>query len=687
MEINLSIGFISYLLGSVLYLLLLIFIFIGIKPGKTSRPFLLLIAAIAIWSALLTLSQIGASIEFEMVFVAELLRYYSWIYVLQTATGRFQDKKKVLSIKDPLSPIPISLAFFLAALTLLINNLLTDSFGVTAPILVQASWMMFFSVTGLILVEQLFRNTPPAHRWNILLLCISAGAVFIYDFFVFSNAILLQKIDYEFWSARGIVNILIIPILIIAYFRNSDLSSRFHVSRKFVFHSTTLIATGLYLVVMSLSGYYIRQADAEWGKVLQSAFLFAALLLLGVVFFSNTIKTKIKRYLSYSFTNKYDYRDEWNRFSHTLLTPDEEHSLEKRALQAIAQIVDSKGATLWLKDKNHFVFKAYWKIGFDQARPEPKDSELIKMLLSTKKMFSRDDFIKFSNHPQTMQHWFVQTKYSWLIIPLWLNDELFGYIHLRESIVDMSLSIEDQELLETIAHHVALAVSLKASDSALSQAKKFQEMNQMTAFLVHDLKTVLSQLSLLVENGKVHKGNPEFVDDMLNTVGHVTQKMQRLIGQLKNPATENKADKTNLLPLLETVIDSCKKPSVNITLSNEERINPHIQINLEEMESAFKHILQNAVDSIDDQGEVSIELGTLSESKIYITITDTGKGMTQEFISEKLFQPFSSTKGVSGMGLGAYQSRELFRAADGDLLVTSEVGKGSQFKIELPVAQ
>jgi putative PEP-CTERM system histidine kinase len=686
LEINLSIGFISYLFGSGLYLLLFIFFFIGIHPGKSSRPFLLLIAATAIWSAMLTLSQIGASIAFEMVFMAELLRYYTWIYVLQTATGRYETKHKILSLRDPLSPVLISAVFLFSFATLLLNTSLFDVFSIRTPIIAQFSWMMFFSVLGLILVEQLFRNTPKAHRWNILLLCISAGAVFIYDFFVFSNALLVQKIDYEFWSARGIVNILIIPTLVIASMRNSELSSKFHVSRKFVFHSTTLITTGLYLLLMSVSGYYIREVDEEWGKVLQSAFLFAAFLFLGVIFFSNSIKTRIKRYLSYSFSNKYDYRDEWNRFSHTLLTPDEEQSLEKRALQAIAQIVDSKGAMLWLKDNNHFVFKAFWKIGFDQARPEPDDSPLITMLKSSRKMISRDEFIRFVNDTDAKKHWFVQTRFSWLVIPLWLNDELFGFIHLRDSIVDMTLDMEDQELLETIAHHVALAISLKASDSALLQAKKFQEMNQMTAFLVHDLKTVLAQLSLLVENGKVHKTNPEFIEDMLNTVEHVTQKMQRLISQLKDPRPVEEHNNVELLPLLQDVINDCQKEAVVISFLNTEQLGPILKINIEEMRSAFKHILQNAIDSISGQGKVTIELGQLSEQKIYITITDTGQGMSQEFVSEQLFQPFTSTKGVSGMGIGAYQSRELFRAAGGDLLVTSETGKGSQFKIELPVS-
>jgi len=71
---------------------------------------------------------------------------------------------------------------------------------------------------------------------------------------------------------------------------------------------------------------------------------------------------------------------------------------------------------------------------------------------------------------------------------------------------------------------------------------------------------------------------------------------------------------------------------------------------------------------------------------VRISISDTGCGMTPEFIRDRLFRPFDSTKGSQGMGIGAYQAREYVRQLGGLVDVTSTVGEGSRFDIWLPVA-
>jgi putative PEP-CTERM system histidine kinase len=685
LEINLSLGFISYLASGILFLFVLVIYFVGFQQGGKGRPFLLLIAATLIWSALLTLSQIEASSAFEMVIVSELIRYFTWFYVLQSAAGLYRERPFKLNITLALSPLNILLLFVVCLITLGLNSFLVQFFDITNASFIQFSWLLLFSIIGLVLVEQLFRNTTASSRWLVSFLCLSAGAIFIYDFFVFSNALLIGTLDYEFWSARGLVNVFIIPTLLIAATRNPVLASNIHISRQFVYHSATLLAAGVYLVVMSILGYYVKETGGEWGKVLQVVFLFGSLLLLIVLFFSPNIKARVKRYLSHSFRNKYDYREEWNRFSRTLLTHDPELSLYKRALQAISQIVDAEGAELWVKDNKHYVYKAAWGGRSEPGSSESFDSELIRIIQEKRQLITRADFIEWNEEKEKARHWFIQSKTSWLIVPLWVNSELFGFVHLRESIFDSKLDIEDIDLLNTIAHHISLALFLKETDTALQQAQKFTDMNQMTAFLVHDLKTVLSQLSLLVENSETHKHNPAFVDDMIKTVGHTTQKMHRLMQLLKNPGQKKDISAQAFLDTLKIILDSFQHNPVQPTIINQKHLNPLVEANQDQLYAAIKNIVQNAVESCDKNGVVKIELDSIKNRKLRINITDNGKGMTQDFISERLFRPFDSTKGVSGMGMGVYQSREFFRSIDGDLSVHSEVNVGTQFAIEIPV--
>ncbi|NNE37116.1 MAG: PEP-CTERM system histidine kinase PrsK, partial [Gammaproteobacteria bacterium] len=536
--------------------------------------------------------------------------------------------------------------------------------------------------------EQLIRNTASEFRGSIIFLCISAGAIFIYDMFVFSNALLTRVIDYEFWGARGIVNILIVPTLVIAAARNPGLAPHIHVSRQFVFHSTTLFGVGVYLVLMSIAGYYVKESSGEWGKTLQASFLFASLLLLAALFLSPKIKSRVKRYLYFSFRNKYDYREEWNRFSRTLLTFDPDISLYKRALKAIGQIVDSRGATLWIKDNHQFVVKTIWQHGVDSIPPEKDDSILVKYIYKKKTLFSVGEFKGVSEPAKAVNHWFVNTENSWLIVPLWVNDDLFGFVHLIAASIEPgkdSLDLEDIDLLNTIAHHVSLSLFLKETDNALQQAQKFNDMNQMTAFLMHDLKTVLSQLTLLVENAAAHRTNPDFIDDMVDTVEHTTHKMQRVMQLLKNPDQLSEVSPKPIMEVIETVTISFRHHPVRPVVINRLNENPVIVANQEQLYSALKNIVQNAVESTDKNGKVEIELGSIVDNQLIIDISDNGKGMSQEFIADRLFRPFDSTKGVSGMGMGVFQSREFFRSLTGDLKVTSKENVGTRFTIQLPV--
>jgi signal transduction histidine kinase len=96
----------------------------------------------------------------------------------------------------------------------------------------------------------------------------------------------------------------------------------------------------------------------------------------------------------------------------------------------------------------------------------------------------------------------------------------------------------------------------------------------------------------------------------------------------------------------------------------------------------LRHLLDNAVEVSAPGAEIAIEVRDAGD-KVLIDIRDTGAGMTADFIANHLFQPFRSTKS-EGYGIGAYQTRELIRAAHGDLLVLSEPGQGTIMRIVLP---
>ena len=684
MEINLSLGFLSYLGSALLFLFVLAVYFVGFQVGQKGKPFLLLICASFVWSFLLTLSQIGASIAFEMVVIAEFMRYFTWFYVLQTAAGQYLNQPYRLSLSNPLAPGMLACLFAVSIVTLGLNDYFLELFEFRFAVILQVSWLLIFALIGLVLVEQLFRNTPRSDRGQVIYLCVSAGAIFAYDFFVYSNSVMAQAIDYEFWSARGIVNIFVIPTLVIAAVRNPAVAPNIHISRQFVFHTTTLMAAGGYLVVMSLIGFYIKSSSGEWGKVLQVAFLFATVLLLVAFFLSNTLKFRLKRYLNQNFRNKYDYREEWSRFSQTLLRHDELMPIEKRALQAVVQIVNSQGAGLWVRDQDLFVNKSVIGDGIPRSSSSFEHRALLKILESNEGPIIFESIESDLFDDLNDKDWLMADK-TWLIIPLKVSGNLFGFILMAKPVIDTKLDTEDIDLVSTIAHHISLSLFLKETDQALQMAERFKHMNQMTAFLVHDLKTVLSQLALIADNADVHKGNPEFVDDMVLTVKHAVEKMDRLVQQIKNPEQMKKDESFALVAMLEQLLGQYKNHPVTPELVVLGDISPRVTGVASEMASAVKHITQNGIEAVNKDGQVRLQLSMSDSLTAILEISDTGSGMDQEFMVNRLFKPFDSTKGVSGMGVGVYQSREYFRSIGGDISVTSELGQGTCFKLTIPL--
>nr|MDJ0879834.1 ATP-binding protein [Halieaceae bacterium] len=96
------------------------------------------------------------------------------------------------------------------------------------------------------------------------------------------------------------------------------------------------------------------------------------------------------------------------------------------------------------------------------------------------------------------------------------------------------------------------------------------------------------------------------------------------------------------------------------------------------------HIIQNAQEACTKDGTVEVLLECREDSTAVVSVKDNGAGMDEDFVRERLFRPFDSTKGLTGMGVGAFESREYIRSLGGDIEVTSTPGAGSLFRIVIP---
>ena len=275
---------------------------------------------------------------------------------------------------------------------------------------------------GLVLVEQLYRNTRSENRWAIKYLCFGVGGLFAYDFFLYSDALLFKRIDVGLWQARGLINALVVPLIAVSAARNPEWSLNVFVSRRMVFHSAAVFGAGIYLLAMAAGGAYVRIYGGNWGHVAQAVFLFGALLVLLILLFSGQAQAQLKVFLNKHFFNyKYDYREEWLRFIRTLSAGEPGISLRERVIEALANIMDSPGGALWWRrEPRRYEFVAHWNMSEVAAIHEDADGALARFLSERNWVVNLHEYEEKPEVYATLKlpEWLRSLQRAWLVVPL-----------------------------------------------------------------------------------------------------------------------------------------------------------------------------------------------------------------------------------------------------------------------------
>jgi len=636
----------------------------------------------AISSALLAWAGANGDLYTLGTDIAEVLRNGVWTAFLIVLLGHYQDPDSSLPYR--LRPtLAVTAAFYVLFFALTIANVLhLDThavLGVTPSMVARVG----AAVLGMLLVEQLYRNKPDNERWAIKFACLGIGAMFVYDFYMFSDAMLFHKINLDIWTARGAVNALTVPLIALSVSRSAQWSSQLAVSRRVVFHSAALFGCAIYLMLMGSAGYYLKYFGGTWGAIMQVTFLFGALVLLMVILFSGTSRAWLKVFISKHFYSyNYDYREEWLRFTNTL----SKHGpgLGDRAIKAVGALVESPGGLMWIR-RDGDVFEPAANRGLPvTAVTETASSPLCQFLQAKQWVIDLEEYAldpeKYDN--VVLPAWLLDYPRGWLVVPLIMQDRLFGFVLLVQPRSAIKLNWEVIDLLKIAGNQAASYMAQDEASNALMVARQFESFNRMSTFVVHDLKNLVSQLSLLMANAERHKSNPAFQQDMLETVDFSVQKMKLLLQKLSRSVTPEHAGALSIERVLRQAValKAAFEPTPTLKV-----LDPGLTVlaDWERLERVVGHLIQNAIEATAKDGRVDIELSREGEG-VLVQIADNGEGMTEEFIRERLFKPFESTKSA-GMGIGVFESQEYIRELGGVLDVSSTPGQGTVFKILLPL--
>jgi putative PEP-CTERM system histidine kinase len=655
----------------------------------------------ALWAALFAASSSRITLSGPLVLLAEFLRYGAWFIVL---TGLANSGGVARTTSRLVHVVWIGCVAILLAAPVIGRA----GFNLPDPVRVLSNAGLLLALLGLILLEQIYRNTREGGRFALKFFVIAVGVMFAYDLFLYSQAQLVRGVDAVTWAARGFVIVLMVPLLAISARRNPQWSLNVFVSRHVVFYTTSFMAVGAYLLLMSFGGYLIRLYGGTWGRAVQLVFFAGAGVLLLALMASGSMRRRLRVFLSKHFyRNKYDYRVEWLRFIQTLSQPEEGVDTRDNAVRAMAQIVTSPGGVLYLRDDDGDEYKpaASWPANdFGNARRFPALAPADELVAFLARFQWVIDLHELERTPDAYQNMavpaFLQDNRRYrLVVPLAHVNDLIGFALLASPPEPFKPNYEDRDLLKTIGRHVAVHLAQLEADKRLAESRQFEAYHRLTAFVMHDLKNLAAQLSLIVSNAEKHKRNPEFVDDAIGTIANSTSRMQRLIEQLQRREAQGLKRHVTLNEIARQACSRCQG-RVPMPVYDAESPEVWVEADPERLTMIVEHVIRNAQDATGEGGSVTLTVGyeggagegdpadssRLRVPTAVLAVTDSGSGMSREFVEERLFKPFDTTKGSKGMGIGAYQVREYVQSLGGRVEVRSELGKGTRMALKIPLA-
>lgn len=547
-------------------------------------------------------------------------------------------------------------------------------------------------ILALVNLERTFRSSVGTMRWRIKFMVLGLGIMLTVRAYTSSQSLLIRDLAPGLQVLDTAALFVACLLVLRSLLRTGHFEVSVYPSHSVLHNSLTLLMAGAYMIIVGLLAKVVSWFGGD------AAFHFKALLVLiavsamSVVLVSDRVRLRTRQFISRHFQRPmYDYRTVWQTFTSGTARRVEQSDLCTAIAKMVSEIFQTLSVTLWLADekKENLIFAAstsLTEVSADLVRVDPADaSEVIKAL---------------SDHPGPIdidactEHWAAALRRmhpdefrkggNRMCVPMAAAGEFLGLLVLGDRVGAVPFSMQDMDVLRTVSDQAAASLLNIQLAQKLSQAKQLEAFQAMSAFFVHDLKNTASTLSLMLQNLPVHYDDPQFREDALRGIGktvtHINDVISRL-SVLRHELTINAVE----CDLGEAVRESLKTfhaaPGMEFVQAFGEV--PRVHLDPSQMQKVFTNLLLNARESLGAKGEITVQTSHENGWAV-VSIRDNGCGMSQEFMNTRLFRPFQTTK-KRGIGIGMFHCKMIVEAHRGKIEVRSEPGKGTEYRVLLPL--
>ncbi len=542
-------------------------------------------------------------------------------------------------------------------------------------------------VMALAQLETVFRSSRELTRYRLKLILIGLGGLASYEIYHASEVLLIST-----WSESHVMRLSLVSLMMtglvtlgIARSRFKELQFLPQLSQQALTGSVTVLVIGVYLLVVGIIGVWLRHLDRPLGYELSVVVVLGALTALIVFGSSKTTRNEIKRFVARTFArSKYDYRTEWLRVTEWFQAATTREAILDCLHDLLVKTFATTSIAVWvLREADHRYWQARPKDplmpAIDQAHPlvgqlkqklgSQDEAVMVEHVMSNGD--ASDPFVRFG-----AQLWF----------PIYVHDQLSAFVVLGRQPRGEPYGMDDCDLLRGICHHAGMLLSLARLAEERQASAELEALHRFSAFCLHDIKNLAARLSLVSQNAERHGRDPAFQESALRAMADTAKKMTELISKLSR-SSRVVSDTDHAEPIaLSAFIEDVVRP-----LQLDHRIRLSVTGNLdttivgvkEHIQQVFTNVVFNARQAITEEGEIAIVVAKTNDSAI-ITVSDTGLGVPSAML-DRLFRPLQTSR-PGGLGIGLYQCRKIVEAHGGTMTLRSEEGKGTEVRIELPLA-
>jgi putative PEP-CTERM system histidine kinase len=559
-------------------------------------------------------------------------------------------------------------------------------------------YLILILVAGLILVginlEKTYRTSVGVMRWRIKFMVLGLGVLFAVRFCTCSQILLTHTLNPTLEMVDVGALFVACVLMLRSLFRAGHFDLDIYPSHTVLQGSLTFMLAGVYLFGIGVLAKVVSLFHFRQGELVQWFVVVIAAVLLAILLLSDRVRLRINRFVSRHFQRPlYDYRTVWRRFTEASASCVNQADLCQVSVKAVTDIFQALSVTIWLVDEQHSQLAFASSTFLTEAKVEslrPRKEELVEIVNALKGQHEPVDIdaakenwaeILRRCHPDEFRK-----GGNRVCVPMIAGEELIGLMILGDRVSAATFTWQDYDLLKCIGDHIAAGLLNTRLSQKLLQTKELEAFQTMSAFFVHDLKNTANTLNLMLQNLPVHFDDPAFRADALRGVSKTVAHINRLIGRLGSIRHELqiKPVESDLNELVAKSLAGWEEVAgINLKKDLAPAL-PKVPFDTEQMLKVTTNLIFNAREAVPQaSGQVQIQTSQ-SNGWAVLAITDNGCGMSPEFLSRSLFRPFQTTK-KNGLGIGMFQSKMIVEAHKGKIEVESETGKGTTFRVFLPL--